>query len=283
MKKRDSTVRDSRGGFWSGGVFICVLQERKKNAQKSRRVFCFLSIYRKVNVKYVTSFESALSSLGPFSGVSDPPSVVTRRGVDPRRAMRRGRRSRARASRAPSLRDARVFRRHGPRPQKTFEASQCAQALDARQARRRLRPETVARCVSREGFRARGTMGDARASRARDDARSRSRSTRAISRRPSLTVRSTSRSRAGPHKSRECLPLCLILRNRLKYALTYKEVTTILMQRVVKVDGKIRMDKCYPCGIMGAWIEATRRERRANFSDLDSWLRACATRETPDD
>jgi hypothetical protein len=79
--------------------------------KKSRRVFCFLSIYRKVNVKYVTSFESALSSLGPFSGnsgVSDPPSVVTRRGVDPRRAMRCGRRSRARASRAPSLRDARV-------------------------------------------------------------------------------------------------------------------------------------------------------------------------------
>jgi hypothetical protein len=55
----------------------------------------------------------------------------------------------------------------------------------------------------------------------------------------------------GPHKSRECLPLCLILRNRLKYALTYKEVTTILMQRCVKVDGKIRLDKCYPCGIMG--------------------------------
>jgi hypothetical protein len=43
----------------------------------------------------------------------------------------------------------------------------------------------------------------------------------------------------------------LILRNRLKYALTYKEVTTILMQRCVKVDGKIRLDKCYPCGIMG--------------------------------
>lgn len=26
----------------------------------------------------------------------------------------------------------------------------------------------------------------------------------------------------GPHKQRECLPLCLIMRNRLKYALTYK-------------------------------------------------------------
>ena len=40
------------------------------------------------------------------------------------------------------------------------------------------------------------------------------------------------------------------------------------MQRVVKVDGKIRMDKCYPCGIMGAWIDATRRDAR-NFGDLD--------------
>lgn len=87
--------------------------EKKMHKKKSRRVFCFLSIYRKVNVKYVTSFESALSSLGPFSGiwvrysgVSDPPSVVTRRGVDPRRAAGR---SRARASRAPSLRDARVL------------------------------------------------------------------------------------------------------------------------------------------------------------------------------
>jgi len=54
----------------------------------------------------------------------------------------------------------------------------------------------------------------------------------------------------GPHKQRECLPLCLILRNRLKYALTYKEVTTILQQRLVKVDGKTRRDKCYPTGIM---------------------------------
>jgi len=54
----------------------------------------------------------------------------------------------------------------------------------------------------------------------------------------------------GPHKQRECLPLCLILRNRLKYALTYKEVTTILMQRLVKVDSKIKMEKCYPTGFM---------------------------------
>ena len=91
-------------------LFLSALGERKKmHKKKSRRVFCFLSIYRKVNVKYVTSFESALSSLGPFSGIWVRYSGVTRRGVDPRRAMRCGRRSRARASRAPSLRDARVL------------------------------------------------------------------------------------------------------------------------------------------------------------------------------
>ena len=58
------------------------------------------------------------------------------------------------------------------------------------------------------------------------------------------------------------MPLAILLRQRLKYALTYKEVTTILMQRVVKVDGKIRMDKCFPCGIMGA---CARRERCASI------------------
>jgi small subunit ribosomal protein S4e len=55
---------------------------------------------------------------------------------------------------------------------------------------------------------------------------------------------------AGPHKTRECLPLILLLRNRLKYALTGKEVTSILMQRLVEVDGKVRTDKTYPVGFM---------------------------------
>ena len=56
---------------------------------------------------------------------------------------------------------------------------------------------------------------------------------------------------SGPHKSRECLPLILILRNRLKYALTYREVIAILMQRHVMVDGKVKTDKTYPSGFMG--------------------------------
>jgi small subunit ribosomal protein S4e len=55
---------------------------------------------------------------------------------------------------------------------------------------------------------------------------------------------------AGPHKTRECLPLVVFLRNRLKYALTGKEVNSILMQRLVKVDGKVRTDSTYPAGFM---------------------------------
>merc|ERR1712100_314213 len=58
------------------------------------------------------------------------------------------------------------------------------------------------------------------------------------------------RPSTGPHKLRECLPLVLILRNRLKYALTKKEVQTILMQRLIKVDGKVRTDSNYPVGFM---------------------------------
>jgi len=56
------------------------------------------------------------------------------------------------------------------------------------------------------------------------------------------------RPSTGPHKLRECLPLVLVLRNRLKFALTKKEVQMICMQRLVKVDGKVRTDTNFPCG-----------------------------------
>jgi small subunit ribosomal protein S4e len=55
---------------------------------------------------------------------------------------------------------------------------------------------------------------------------------------------------SGPHKTRECLPLVVLLRNRLKYALTLKEVTLIVMQKLIKVDGKTRTDRNYPAGFM---------------------------------
>jgi small subunit ribosomal protein S4e len=64
----------------------------------------------------------------------------------------------------------------------------------------------------------------------------------------------------GPHKLRECLPLTVFLRNRLKYALTGREVTAIVKQRLIKVDGKVRTDETYPAGFMGeleegSWID----------------------------
>jgi len=54
----------------------------------------------------------------------------------------------------------------------------------------------------------------------------------------------------GPHKLRESLPLSVFIRNRLKYALTGREVTLIVAQRLIKVDGKVRTDTNYPAGFM---------------------------------
>lgn len=70
----------------------------------------------------------------------------------------------------------------------------------------------------------------------------------------------------GPHKLRECLPLCLILRNRLKYALTRQETTMIVMRRLVKVDHKVRTDINYPAGFMDVVaIEKTGEHYRLLF------------------
>uniref|UniRef100_A0A6G1SCY7 40S ribosomal protein S4 n=1 Tax=Aceria tosichella TaxID=561515 RepID=A0A6G1SCY7_9ACAR len=54
----------------------------------------------------------------------------------------------------------------------------------------------------------------------------------------------------GPHKLRESLPLIIMLRNRLKYAITRVEAEKILKQRVIKVDGKVRTDMTFPAGFM---------------------------------
>jgi len=52
----------------------------------------------------------------------------------------------------------------------------------------------------------------------------------------------------GPHKLRECLPIIIMLRNRLKYALTAREVKMIVLSRHIRVDGKVRTDTKFPCG-----------------------------------
>jgi len=71
---------------------------------------------------------------------------------------------------------------------------------------------------------------------------------------------------SGPHKSRECLPLIILLRNRLKYALTRNEVTKIVKQRLIKVDSKVRTDATFPSGFMDVIsIEKTGENYRLLF------------------
>jgi len=60
----------------------------------------------------------------------------------------------------------------------------------------------------------------------------------------------TCKPSSGPHRQRESMPIALFLRNRLNYALTMKEVTSIMKQRLVKIDGKVRTDHRFPAGFM---------------------------------
>jgi len=56
--------------------------------------------------------------------------------------------------------------------------------------------------------------------------------------------------REGLHPLTSIFSLQIFLRNKLKYALTGREVTLIVAQRLVKVDGKVRTDNTYPAGFM---------------------------------
>jgi len=58
------------------------------------------------------------------------------------------------------------------------------------------------------------------------------------------------RPSAGPHKLRESVPIIVLLRNKLKYALTRREVQIVVMNRLVKVDNKVRTDMNFPTGFM---------------------------------
>jgi len=58
-----------------------------------------------------------------------------------------------------------------------------------------------------------------------------------------------------------------MLRERLKYALTYREVKMIVMQRLIKVDGKVRSDMFYPAGFMDVvQIEKTKENFRLLYN-----------------
>ena len=54
----------------------------------------------------------------------------------------------------------------------------------------------------------------------------------------------------GPHKLRECIPLLIVLRNKLHYALNNREAKVIIHNKepLVKIDHKIRKDIKFPAG-----------------------------------
>lgn len=55
----------------------------------------------------------------------------------------------------------------------------------------------------------------------------------------------------GPHKLRECIPMSVLLRNRLKYALNNQECIKIVRDKGadnIRVDNKVRRDHKYPVG-----------------------------------
>jgi small subunit ribosomal protein S4e len=54
----------------------------------------------------------------------------------------------------------------------------------------------------------------------------------------------------GAHRSSMCLPLELILRDDLGLAKTRREVASILSQGKVKIDGRTRLERKYPVGLM---------------------------------
>jgi small subunit ribosomal protein S4e len=60
------------------------------------------------------------------------------------------------------------------------------------------------------------------------------------------------RPSAGPHKLRECIPLNVLLQQRLKYALSRDESRKIVKDKegLIKVDGKVRRDHRFPLGQM---------------------------------
>ncbi|PRP75505.1 40S ribosomal protein S4, X isoform-like [Planoprotostelium fungivorum] len=89
------------------------------------------------------------------------------------------------------------------------------------------------------------------------------------------------RPSSGPHKLRECLPLSILLRNRLKYALTGREAQVIVKERNVKVDGKVRTDPTYPAGFQDVIsIDATHETFRLLY---DTKGRFAVHRITPEE
>lgn len=80
-------------------------------------------------------------------------------------------------------------------------------------------------------------------------------------------------SSTGPHKMRESLPVILLLRDKLKYALNARETVSICMRKLVAVDGKVRTDNRFPVGLMDVVsLEKTNEHFRVLFGNKGAFV-----------
>lgn len=57
------------------------------------------------------------------------------------------------------------------------------------------------------------------------------------------------RPSTGPHSLQECIPLSLLLTDKLGYARTGKEVGHILKEKMIVINGRVRKDARFPVGL----------------------------------
>ncbi|KAI0230346.1 40S ribosomal protein S4, partial [Massospora cicadina] len=77
-----------------------------------------------------------------------------------------------------------------------------------------------------------------------------------------LTGSYAPRPSAGPHKLRVCLPLIIFIRNRLKYALNAREVTSILISVLLKLMAKYALMPPIP---LASWMLFQLKKLVKNF------------------
>ncbi|RVD93376.1 40S ribosomal S4-3 [Tubulinosema ratisbonensis] len=92
---------------------------------------------------------------------------------------------------------------------------------------------------------------------------------------------------SGPHSKRECIPLTILLRRKLKVSNSEKELAYILGKGVVLVNGVVRKDKTFPLGLMDVLtIKSTNEHYRVLYdvfrkfvleriSDEEAKIRLC--------
>ena len=78
------------------------------------------------------------------------------------------------------------------------------------------------------------------------------------------------RPSTGPHKLRVSVPLMVLLRSRLHYALNYREVMTIVKDKAgnIKVDNKLRRDPHFPVGYGDVVTKAKNHESYRLLYDM---------------